>query len=117
MNLFAFAGNLTRDPEMRTTQSGKKVASLTVALNNGRHTVFMDCIAWEKAAEILCEFCKKGERLSGSGSLITRSWEKDGIKRYKTEVVISQFDLPPRAKGQEIPEYNENQVSEDEIPF
>jgi single-strand DNA-binding protein len=83
MNLFIFNGNITKDIELRTTTSGKQVASFSVALNNGKDdTTFINCVAWEKTAELLNSYCKKGDRLCGQGRIVNRSYDKDGVKVY-----------------------------------
>lgn len=118
MNNFSFAGNLTKDPELRKTQSGKSVCGFSVALNDGDKTTYVDCIAWDKGGEIIAQYCKKGDRLSGHGRLSNRSWEHEGRKHYKTEIIVSHFDLPPKAKGESIQDPPpENNLLDDEIPF
>jgi len=124
MNVFAFAGNITKDIELKTTTGGKKVASFGIAINEGKDkTTFLNCVAWEKTAELLEQYCSKGDRLSGSGRIEVRSWEHEGQKRYATEVIISQFDFPPKAKGelpaQEAPKSSKGgqDFDSDSIPF
>jgi len=99
MNIVGIAGNLTKDPELRSTQTGKKVVNFSIAINEGKDkTEFVNCIAWEKTAELIKEYCSKGDRLSCSGKLQTRTWEdQSGTKRYATEVVVMQFDFPPKS--------------------
>ncbi len=102
MNLFIFNGNITKDIDLRTTTSGKQVASFSVALNNGKDdTTFINCVAWEKTAELLNSYCKKGDRLCGQGRIVNRSYDKDGVKVYVTEILVDRIDLPPkRAEAQ-----------------
>jgi len=101
MNVFAFAGNITKDIELKTTTGGKKVASFGIAINEGKDkTTFLNCVAWEKTAELLEQYCSKGDRLSGSGRIEVRSWEHEGQKRYATEVIVQQFDFPPKSRGE-----------------
>jgi len=98
MNVFCFAGNICKDIELRTTQSGKRVASFSVAINEGKDkTEFINCVAWEKTAELLKEYCSKGDRLSGTGRIQTRKWEDaQGQTKYATECIVMQFDFPPK---------------------
>lgn len=126
MNLFAFAGNITRDIEVKSTQGGKKVASFGIAINEGKDkTTFLNCVAWEKTAELLEQYCKKGDRLSGSGRIEIRSYEKDGEKKYVTEVIVREFDFPPKsgsAQSSPAPKGMTRERApidelEDEIPF
>jgi single-strand DNA-binding protein len=97
MNNVAISGNLCADPDIRSTQAGKKVASFTVAINEGKDkTEFVRCVAWEKTAELIGEYCSKGDRMALTGRLQTREWEKDGNKQYTTEVIVNTFDFPPK---------------------
>jgi single-strand DNA-binding protein len=104
MNVLCIAGNLVKNPELRTIQSGKQVVSFTIAINEGKDkTEFVDCVAWEKTAELFSRYCEKGDKISCSGRIQTRSWDdKDsGQKRYKTEAIIHQFDFPPKKNSTE----------------
>lgn len=97
MNQVQLLGNLARDAELRFTQSGKAVATFTVAATNTyvdsttnetkEQTAFINCVAWGKNGEAVGA-CKKGERLLVNGRIQTRSYDtQDGQKRYVTEVV------------------------------
>ncbi len=118
MNVFCFAGNITKDIDLRSTSSGKSVASFSVAINEGKDkTTFINCVAWEKTAELISQYCQKGDRLSGTGRLENRTWEKDGQKHYATDIVIVQFDFPPkRNSGGEQSESPADDM-DDQIPF
>lgn len=86
-------GGLGQDPTIRSTPSGKKVASFSVAVDQGfgenKKTEWVNVIAWEKLAELAEKFLKKGKQIALSGTLQTSSWDDKttGQKRYKTEVV------------------------------
>ena len=96
MNSVQLLGNLTRDPEVRYTQSGKAVATFNVAASNTftssdgetkEQTAFVNCVAWGKLGESIGNL-RKGNRMFVEGRLQTRSYEtQDGQKRYVTEVV------------------------------
>lgn len=98
MNTVQIMGNLTRDPEVRYTQSGKAVATFTVAASNTyldsegqtkEQTAFINCVAWGKLGESVGNL-RKGNRAFVEGRLQTRSYEtQDGQKRYVTEVVAN----------------------------
>lgn len=127
MNTVQILGNLTRDPELRYTSSGKPVATFNVAATNTcidsnnetkEQTAFINCVAWGKQGESVGN-CKKGERLFVEGRLQTRSYDtQDGQKRYVTEVVANfvgrklegEFDSGSNFDSFEQPQ-NEN------IPF
>lgn len=96
MNTVQILGNLARDPEVRYTQSGKAVATFTVAASNTftssdgetkEQTAFINCVAWGKLGESVGNL-RKGNRAFVEGRLQTRSYEtQDGQKKYVTEVV------------------------------
>ena len=125
MNVFCFAGNICKDIDLKNTQSGKQVASFSIAINEGKDkTEFVNCVAWEKTAELIAQYCKKGDRLSGMGRIQTRKWQdQSGQDRYATECVITQFDFPPKASGaqpaQTASKPMQSQVDDfdQEIPF
>jgi len=91
-------GRLTRDPELRNTNSGKPVCNFTVAVNAGsgenQTTDFINCVAWNKMAEFVSDYFSKGKMIIVVGKLQTQSWEdKDGSKRYKTEVFVQEVNF------------------------
>lgn len=95
INSTILQGRLTRDPELRHTQSGKAVASFTVAwsekYNETERKLFLPCVAWGGTAEFLCKYFKKGSALAVGGKLTTRAWkDKDGNSRETTELTVSQ---------------------------
>lgn len=93
MNIAAISGRLTRDPDLRYTQSNKPVASFTVAVDRPGTkdmTDFINCVAWEKKAEFVKRYFTKGKRIEVSGVLTTRSYEKDGVKHNVTELRCDQ---------------------------
>ena len=96
-NRVILAGNLTRDPEIRYTQSGKAVTKFTLAVNNPRNkeeTTFVDIVAWDKLGETCNTYLKKGTNALVEGRLVIRSYEdKDGQKRKATEVVIDNMQM------------------------
>ena len=131
MNKIFLLGRLTRDPEVRTTQSGKTVTSVTLAVD--RHgggkdnTDFINVVAWEKLAEVSGNNLAKGQRAMVEGRLQIRSYEgKDGQKRWVTEVIMQSVEfLDRRSSGAAAPSRENDPVSQfghdvapdDEIPF
>ena len=91
-------GNITRDPELRTTTGGSSVCSFTVAVNRTyrgtdgeqkEEVSFIDCSAWGKLAETIAQYGKKGNGVLVSGRLNQRAWEdKNGNKRSSVEIVV-----------------------------
>jgi single-strand DNA-binding protein len=96
-NRVILVGNLTRDPEIRYTQSGKGVTKFTLAVNNPRNkeeTTFVDIVAWDRLGETCNTYLKKGSNTLVEGRLVIRSYEdKDGVKRKATEVVIDNMQM------------------------
>ncbi|MFV0485094.1 MAG: single-stranded DNA-binding protein [Candidatus Saccharimonadales bacterium] len=96
-------GNLTRDPEMRSTPSGSQVCGFSVAVNrtfkdsSGQQqeaVSFIDCSAWGRAGEIIAQYAKKGSGIMISGRLDQRSWEdKEGQKRSRVEIIVEDFNF------------------------
>jgi single-strand DNA-binding protein len=96
-NRVILVGNLTRDPEIRYTQSGKGVTKFTLAVNNPRNkeeTTFVDIVAWDRLGETCNTYLKKGMNTLVEGRLVIRSYDdKDGVKRKATEVVIDNMQM------------------------
>ena len=96
-NRVILVGNLTRDPEIRYTQSGKGVTKFTLAVNNPRNkeeTTFVDIVAWDRLGETCNTYLKKGMNTLVEGRLVIRSYDdKDGNKRKATEVVIDNMQM------------------------
>ncbi|MBE0642918.1 MAG: single-stranded DNA-binding protein [Bacteroidetes bacterium] len=101
LNKVMLIGHLGSDPELRYTEGNVPVATFNVATNesykdqNGNlvdRTEWHRCVAWRKLAELFGEYLKKGSKVYLEGKLQTRQWDdKDGNKRYTTEIVISDF--------------------------
>lgn len=101
-NKVILLGNLTRDPELRTTPTGRSVCSFSLAVNRTwnnqqgekqEDVSFFDCTAWGKAGEIINQFTQKGQALLVSGRLNQRTWEQDGQKRSRVDVVVEDFNF------------------------
>ena len=97
MNKVILMGRLTRDPEMRQTQSGVNVCSFSIAVNrrfakDGQQNAdFINCTAWRQQAEFICKYFSKGSMISVVGNLQSRSWEnQEGKKQYATDVVVDE---------------------------
>ena len=109
INVAVIAGHLTKDVELAKTQNGNSVAKFTVAVNGYNDTTdFINCIAWNKLAEILNMYCKKGDLVTVEGRISVRNYEnQQGKKVYITEIVANNVQLPPKSdsNGQN---YNSN---------
>ena len=99
LNHIVLMGRLTRDVELRTTQSDVSVASFTLACDRDfggrdgeKETDFIDCVAWRSTADFAAKYFSKGRMAVVSGRLQIRPWtDKEGNKRYSTEVVVDNM--------------------------
>lgn len=109
LNKVLLIGNLTRDPEMRSLPSGAKVTSFSLATNrvwkdqNGQRqesTDYHNVVVFGRQAETSAQYLAKGAMTMIEGRLTTRSWDdKDGTKKYRTEVVADRVQFGPRSGG------------------
>lgn len=103
MNKAILIGNLAKDVELRNTQSGKTVGSVSIATNKSytdasgnkvKTATFHNLVLWNKAAEIFAQYTKKGDKVYVEGEINNRSYEaKDGSKKYISEIVVSEFEF------------------------
>lgn len=99
MNKAILMGRLTKDPEIRTTQSNISMASFTLACDRRyksadgtRQTDFIPCVAWRQTADFAHRYFHKGDRMLVEGTIQPRSWEdQEGQRRYITEVIVDQI--------------------------
>jgi len=127
MNHFVGIGRLTRDPEVRYTQSGKACAKFTLAIDRrkssdgNQQADFIQCVAWEKTAEVISQYCAKGKKIAVEGRIQTRSYEKDGTKHYVTEVIVQSMEFCDSKGGGASTTnggvYAGTPVPDDDIPF
>lgn len=110
LNRAQVIGNITRDPELRTTPNGQTVTSFSVATNRRwknqgsnefqEATEYHDVVAWGKSAEFIANYMKKGQKIYVDGRLQTRGWETpDGVKQRRTEIIVENF-VPLTPKGE-----------------
>jgi single-strand DNA-binding protein len=101
-NLCIMIGNVGKDPEVRLTTTDKKVATFSLGVSenytqNGEkktNTEWINCVVWEKLAEIVEKYVKKGSQLYIEGKMKTRSYEdKNGIKKYVTEILVHELQM------------------------
>ena len=109
INVCIICGRLTKDVELSKTQNGNSVAKFTVAVNGYNDTTdFINCVAWNKLADIVNMYCKKGDLVTVEGRISVRNYDnQQGQRIYITEVVASNVQLPPKnaSNGQN---YNHN---------
>lgn len=142
LNKVQLYGNLTRDPEVRALPSGQNVVSFSIATNRvykdkegqkKEQVEYHNVVAFGRTADIIAQYMKKGRPLYVEGRLQTRSWESDGKKNYRTEIVVETFQFGagggggggPRDEGaQKAPEddasqiqYPDEEINPEDIPF
>ena len=138
INSALVVGRLTRDPELKALPSGQQVASLSIATSrvyndrDGKRqedTDFHNIVVFGKTAENCGRYLIKGQLVMVQGRLQTRSWDKDGSKQYRTEIVADHVQFGAKAEGRtavvhdtehtspKFPEYPLDEINPDEIPF
>lgn len=140
MNKVILVGRLTRDPEVRYTQTGKAVASFSVAVDTGfgenKRADFIPIVVWDKLAEVCGNNLTKGRRVLVEGRLQIREYEKDGQKRRSAEVVAQNIEFldtkqavggsgstpsvspaTPAKSGYDVSSFGTEVFPEEEIPF
>lgn len=139
-------GNLTRDPELKALPNGTSVCSLSLATNrfyndrDGKRqesTDYHNVVVFGKQAETTAKYLTKGSSAYIEGRMQTRSWEKDGQKQYRTEIVADRVQFGPRSGGAAggggaapaaggnapddrapvLPDYPEEEINPEDIPF
>lgn len=145
LNKALIIGNLTRDPEVRTTPSGQAVATLGIATNRRwtdksgqkqEQTEYHNVVCWRRLAEIAGQYLKKGSKVYVEGRLQTRSWDdQTGVKKYRTEIIAERLVMLDRRgtteaggkaaepaaaadeTAQPAPPSNEPEINVEDIPF
>jgi single-strand DNA-binding protein len=137
INKVLISGNLTRDPELRSTASGMPVLGLGVAVNDRRknqstgewedYPNFIDCTMFGSRAESVSNYLAKGSKVAIEGKLRWSQWERDGQKRSKIEVIIDEIEfltardssapVVSARRETEIPPAPEITVYDEDIPF
>lgn len=94
MNSVILTGNLTKDPDIRTTNNGKMVASCSIAWNRGEEVSYFDCVAFDKKAELISDYCKKGNKILIRGELKQDVWQdKTGATNRATRILINEIEF------------------------
>ena len=124
MNKVVLIGRITKEPEIKYTQSGVGVVSFTLAVDrdvkddNGNYlTDFINCVAWRNQAEFIANWIKKGYLIAISGAIQTRSWQtSNGENRSTTEVIVDSVkNLTPKENKPE--EKQEEKQKDLDLPF
>lgn len=127
LNKVILIGNLTADPELRSTSSGQSVCNFRMATNRiwtdresrqqQKETEFHTVVAWGKLAEIASQFLRKGSLAMIEGRLRTRSWQdQSGTKRFRTEIVAQGLQLGPKGVKTSSGTSNSQKQKQEDIP-
>jgi len=128
MQKYIAIGNLTKDNELRMTQSGKQVLKNSLAIRRDKdNTDFVNFTAFGKTAELLEKYTSKGSKIFVEGEIRTGKYEKDGKTTYTTDVVVNAIELlnsKTTKKEEELPVNDKNvvytddiQITDDDLPF
>lgn len=129
INKAVITGNLTREPNMRRTQSGLQILELGVAVNDSRknpqtgqweeYANFLDCVMMGERAEKIAPMLSKGQKVCIEGKLRWSQWEKDGKKNSKVEIIIDNIEFIGRKDNAQtvISQEPETDLYADSIPF
>ena len=100
MNKVILIGRITKDLEVKLTSNQTKYVNFTIAVDRkfkdadgNKQTDFINCVAWKQTADFISKYFKKGSRIGVSGSIQTRSYEKDGQKVFITEVLVDEAEF------------------------
>lgn len=123
INKVELYGNLTRDPEVKALPSGQQVANFSIATNRTfknkegqkqEQVEYHNVVAFGRTAEVIGQYLKKGRPIFVEGRLQTRTWEKDGAKQYRTEILVETFQFGPSAGGEGGPRSGGASASDDQ---
>lgn len=130
MNVVSLTGRLTKDIELKSTQSGATYTRFTLAVNrrvpnqNGeREADFINCVAWNKTAEVMSQYLAKGSQIGITGRIQTDSYKNQhGDNVYTTDIIVEQLDfLESKKNGQSSQQNNQFAndfvVNDDDLPF
>lgn len=107
MNETIMIGRLAKDVELRSTKEGKAVANFVLAVDRGKKDAgadFVPVIVWDKLAELVKQYCSKGDMVAIRGHIQVRPYEKDGQKRTSTEVVAEEVKFLSTKRKEAAPE-------------
>ena len=122
MNKVILVGRITKDPELRNIQSGSSVVNFTIAVGrptsqnsdqNANNADFINCVIWNKQAENLAKYVKKGSLIGVEGRIQTRNYEANGVTRYITEVLCDNVQFLETKNDSARIQQDDEEVEED----
>jgi single-strand DNA-binding protein len=125
LNSFVGIGNLTREPEIRYTNNNLKVAQITIAINRKEEVDYIDCVAFDKKADIIEQYLHKGNKVAVEGRVQTNMYEKDGKKIKTMNILINNIEflntnnkvVEEDGIKKEIENGEQEAIYTDELPF
>lgn len=126
VNKVIIVGNLGQDPNTRVLENGNTVTNFSVATSERykdaggeykEQTEWHNVVIWGKTAEVADKYLKKGSKAYFEGKLKTRSWEKDGVTRYATEIVVNNMVMLSSKQEQPAIKNNPSSESDEDLPF
>lgn len=128
MNKVILIGNLSKPPELRTTNNGTSVCTFSIAVNRkykaqdgSQITDFFDIVVWRQLADLCAKWLEKGKKVAVVGELQNRSYDaKDGTKRHVTEIVANEIEfLTPKGESKEQANFAEGftEIDGSDLPF
>lgn len=121
MNHVVLIGNLTREPDLGYTESGKARCVFTIAVNNGKDdTDFIRIVTWNKSAENCGRYLSKGKKVAVQGRIKTGSYKKDGVTHYTTDVWANNVEFLSKVEKKEDDYFNPEdyyESTDEDIPF
>lgn len=131
INTVMVMGNLTRDPELKALPSGQNICNVSIATNEvytnkdgerKESTEYHNVVIFGKQAENTAKYLKKGSSAFVEGKLHTRSWDKDGVKMYRTEIIGQSIQFGPRKdvpsqSENALPNYPTEEINPQDVPF
>ena len=121
LNKIMIIGNVGKDPEVRTTTTGKNVATFSVAVTEKRktdeHTECFNVVVWDKLADICAQYLSKGKSVYLEGRQQTRMYQKDGTNVYRTELIADKMQMLGGKGEGKAPTYQAKQELDDDLLF
>ena len=125
MNRCVITGRLVRDPELKQTKKNTPICKFTIATNE-KETSFIDCVVWDKQAENLCKYQKKGNLIAVLGKIRTDSYEISGVKRKETYITVGEIEYLEKVEKNEFENASiksdfqigeQLEITDDDYPF
>ena len=143
VNKIFLLGNCGQEPQVKVFDNGDSITTFSLATSDQwtdkqgekrESTEWFTCVAYRQLAKIAADFVKKGSKVFVEGRIKTRSWEKEGVKQYRTEVVADRVQFGPKGSGSTgggstpaasandnresaLPDYPEEEINPEDIPF